>query len=292
MNNANQAKGHGAAVITIIMWGITFISTKILLSEFNPIEILFYRIAIGYLVLLAVYPRRLKGLSVKQELLFLAAGASGVTLYFLLENSALTYTTASNAGVIVSAAPFFTALAASRFLGGEKPKPAFFIGFLIAMLGIVLISFNGSTVLSLNPIGDLLALLAAMTWAVYSVLAKKISDFGCNTIQTTRRIFFYGLICMLPVLLPFHFEWGFERFTRPVNIGNMLFLGLGASALCFVTWNFAVRVLGAVKTSIYIYLVPVITVVTSVIVLDEGITWMSALGTALTLVGLYLSERK
>ena len=177
-------------------------------------------------------------------------------------------------------------------MDGEKLRVNFFIGFFVAMTGIFLISFSGSTVLQLNPIGDLLALMTAIVWAVYSILVKKISEFGYNTIQITRRIFFYGLIFMVPVFFIFRFSWGIERFLQPVNIFNILFLGLGASALCFLTWNLAVKLLGAVKTSVYIYLVPVITVVTSVIVLSEKITWMSSLGIALTLGGLFLSEKK
>ena len=292
MNEGNHVKGHISALITILIWGTTFISTKILLTSFKPVEILFYRFCIGLLVLLIAYPHRLKGTSKKQELMFMAAGLCGVTLYYLLENIALTYTTASNVGVIISIAPFFTAILANWLLDGEKPKANFFIGFFAAIIGIFLISFNGSAVLQLNPIGDLLAILAAIVWAAYSILSRKISQFGYNTIQTTRRIFCYGLFFMIPVLFPFHFEWGLERFTQPANLFNILFLGLGASALCFVTWNLAVKFLGAVKTSIYIYLVPVITVVTSVIVLSERVTWMSAFGTALTLAGLFISEKK
>ncbi len=292
MKETDNLKGHGAALITILVWGTTFISTKLLLTNFKPIEILFYRFSIGLVVLLIAYPHRLKGTSKKQELMFMAAGLCGVTWYYLLENIALTYTTASNVGVIISVAPFFTAMLANWLLAGERPRVNFFIGFFAAMTGIFLISFNGSTVLQLNPVGDLLALLAAIVWAAYSIIARKISEFGYNTIQTTRKIFFYGLAFMIPVLFPFHFEWGVERFTKPINLFNILFLGLCASALCFVTWNLAVKVLGAVKTSIYIYLVPVITVVTAVIVLRERATWMSALGTILTLVGLFISQKK
>ena len=97
---------------------------------------------------------------------------------------------------------------------------------------------------------------------------------------------------MLPALSVLPFEWGFERFLQPVNLFNILFLGLGASALCFVTWNTAVKLLGAVKTSIYIYLVPAVTVITSILILNETITWIAACGTFLTLVGLFISERK
>jgi len=292
MKEVNNIKGHGAAFVTVLVWGTTFIATKILLTNFRPIEVLFYRFSIGLLVLLAVYPHRLAWTGKKRELMFMAAGLCGVTLYYLLEIMAITYSAVSNVGVIISAAPFFTALLANRFLDGEKPKRNFFIGFFAAITGISLISFNASTVLKLNPIGDLLALMAAAAWASYSILARKISQFGYNTIQTTRRIFYYGLAFMTPSMLLFRFEWGLERFMQPVNLFNILFLGMGASALCFVTWNFAVKHLGAVKTSVYIYLGPVVTVITSVIVLKEKITWMSALGTVLTLAGLFVSEKK
>ena len=167
----------------------------------------------------------------------------------------------------------------------------FFIGFVVAMAGIALISFNGST-LRLNPVGDLLALLAAFLWACYSILTRKISGFGYNTILTTRRVFFYGLLFMIPALFLFDFKLDLGRFTNMTNLLNILFLGLGASALCFVTWNFAVRLLGALQTSIYIYLVPIITVAASVLILHEPFTWMTGMGTALTLAGLLLSEGK
>ena len=198
---------------------------------------------------------------------------------------------ASNVGVIISVAPFFTAILSHLFgRSGEKLRAGFFIGFGVAMAGVVLISFNGSR-LQLNPMGDLLALLAAFVWACYSLLTRRISSLGQPVILTTRRTFFYGIICMIPALLRFDVRLGLERFAHPVNLMNVLYLGLGASALCFVTWNVAVKVLGAVRTSVYIYMVPVITVITSVLVLKEPVTWTSAAGTMLAVAGLFLSER-
>ena len=287
----NSTVGHLASLLTIIIWGTTFISTKILLVDFQPIEILFFRFLIGLAALLLVYPHRLKGTNKRQELTFAAAGLCGICMYYLLENIALTYTMASNVGVIISVAPFFTALLSHLFLKSEKPKANFYIGFAAAMAGICLISFNGSK-LELNPGGDLLALLAALIWACYSVLTKKISGYGYHTILTTRRIFCYGILFMIPTLFLLDFKLELARFANPVYLFNIIFLGLGASALCFVTWNFAVKVLGALKTSIYIYMVPVITVITSVVVLHEEITAMAAVGTVLTLAGLFLSESK
>lgn len=194
----------------------------------------------------------------RQELAFAAAGLRGVCLYYLLENIALTYTMASNVGVIISVAPFFTALLSHLFLHqDERLRPGFFLGFAVAMAGIILISFNGSS-LQFGPTGDLLALLAAFLWACYSILTKKISSYGYPTILTTRRTFFYGILFMVPALFFFDFQWDLTRFANPVYLLNILFLGLGASVLIF----------------------------------HEPFTWMTGAGMFLTLAGLLLSEYK
>lgn len=283
--------GHLAALLTIVIWGTTFISTKILLTDFQPVEILFFRFVLGFLVLL-LYPKRLKTTGYRQELTFAAAGLCGICLYYLLENIALTFTLASNVGVIISAAPFFTAILAQFFMKSEeKLHLHFFAGFFVAMAGIFLISFNGHA-LHLNPAGDFLAVVAAVVWALYSILTRKISSFGYPVILSTRRTFFFGLLFMIPALFFFDFHPGLARFTNITYVCNIFYLGLGASALCFVTWNFAVKELGAVKTSVYIYMVPMITVLTSAVILHERMTFLSGLGTVLTMAGLFLSERK
>lgn len=282
--------GHIAALLTILIWGTTFISTKVLLISFEPVEILFIRFMIGYFALWCVCPRRLKVRMRKQEWYFAAAGLCGVTLYYLFENIALTYTLASNVGVIISIAPFFTVIFSCLFLHDRRPNIRFFAGFLIALAGIFLISFGGEKNLQLNPVGDLLAVIAAMIWAAFSTITKKISGFGYNTIQTTRRTFFYGLIFMVPALLLMDFHMELQQFASLKNVLNLLFLGFGASALCFVTWNLAVKILGSVKTSVYIYMVPVITAVTSALILHEKLTRTIVSGIVLTLIGLFLSE--
>ena len=250
-----------------------------------------FRFIIGLLALFLIYPRRLKGTTLRQEFTFAAAGLCGICLYYLLENIALTYTMASNVGVIISVAPFFTAILSHLFLKKEEKMGAgFFIGFAVAMVGIVLISTNGAS-LKLNPFGDVLALLAAFIWACYSILSRRISEYAYNTILTTRRIFCYGILFMIPAMFLFDFKPGLQRFADPVHLLNLLFLGLGASALCFVTWNSAVKLLGAIKTSVYIYLVPVITVAASFLILHEPLTWATCAGTILTLGGLLLSQK-
>ena len=282
--------GHLVMLITAVIWGTTFIATKILLQDFAPIEILFFRFIMGFAALWLICPHRLRIIEKKQELVFMGAGLTGITLYYLLENIALTYTMASNVGVAVSVSPFFTVILTYFFLRDEKLHWNFFIGFLFALAGIILINFNGSTRFHLNPMGDWLAVAAAFVWAVYAILTKKISGYGYSSIQSTRHVFFYGLVFMIPALFLFDFHWDLARFQQPVYLFNIIFLGLGASAACFVTWNFAVRCLGAVKTTIYIYLIPVVTVIASVLVLHETITGLACLGTLLTLAGLFISE--
>lgn len=288
----NKTKGHLAALITIVIWGSTFIATKILLKHMNPIEILFLRFLLGFAVLILAYPKRLKIKDRKQELVFAGAGLCGICLYYLLENIALTYTMASNVGVIVSIAPFFTAVLFQFLMPlEEKLTLNFFVGFLVAMIGICLISFNGAR-LELNHTGDILSVAAAVVWAFYSMLTKKISTYGYNTIQTTRRTFAYGIVFMIPTLFWFGFDIELKNVLQPECVFNLIYLGVGASALCFVTWNYAIKFLGAVKTSVYIYAIPVITVITSAMILKEHITIMAMAGTAMTLAGLFLSEKK
>ena len=292
MGTGNENFGHVLALFTMILWGTTLVSTKVLLVDFTPLEILIFRFALGSVALTLIYPKRLKGTTRHQELMFMAAGLCGVTLYFLLENIALTYTLASHTGIILSASPFITAMLAHRFLKDERLRMTFFIGFTVAVSGIILINLNGILAPDLNPLGDLLALSAATVWAFYSILMKKISSYEYNMIQCTRRTFFYGLMFMLPAILFLPFELDLGRFADPVNLFNILFLGLGASAMCFVTWNTAVKRIGAVKTNMYLYMLPTVTIITALIVLDEQLTWLIVCGAALTMIGLFISENK
>lgn len=283
---------HALAFVTIFIWGTTYISTKMLLIDFSPTEIMFFRFILAYISLLLAKPNRIPYKGFREELLFAGAGLFGVVLYFILQNTALLYTLASNAGVLVSVAPFFTAIFSFLILKNEFLSKNFFIGFGISIAGIILINFNGNFILELNPLGDILAISCAIAWAVYCVLMKKISALNYNVILCTRKIFFYGIILMIPILPFFDFQLDLARFTHLPNLFHMLFLGLGASALCFVTWNYAVGILGAVRTSAYIYFNPVITVVTSAIFLHEPITSIAVIGMILILAGLFISQRK
>jgi drug/metabolite transporter (DMT)-like permease len=292
----DRALAHAAALFTILVWGTTFIATKILLSSFSPLEILVIRFAMGYLGLWFL-DRIRHGrkpaipFQLKQELLFAGAGLTGVVMYYLLENYALTFTYASNVGILVSIAPLTTALLAPFFLKEEKVRPSLLLGFAISSIGAALVMLNGTIDIHLSLRGDLLALASTLGWAIYSIILKKIDTHTYKVASYTKRIFFYGVLFMLPATFFGDFSISPEDFT-PTHTLLLLFLGLGASATCFVSWNHAVAVLGVFRTSAYIYLTPLISLFTAALVLGEPVTSMALSGCLLILLGLYVSERR
>lgn len=290
MHKKQQIVGHLIALFTVFIWGTTFVSTKVLLEEFTPVEVLFTRFAIGLLVLYMMNHKKMKLKDRKHEWYFIGAGITGITLYFLFENIALTYSTASNIGILLACVPFMTGIL-SYFIMKEPLNRAFFIGFVFTIIGIYIINFNGQVVLKLNPLGDFLAIIAGFIWALYCIFLRKIEQYEYDTIQTTRRIFAWGILFMIPVLILMGYDPKLEIMTKPVYLANFLYLGIGACAVCFVTWNIALKMLGVVKTSMYLYLNPVITIIASAIILNERITWIAILGTIFILLGLIISQQ-
>ena len=308
---SKTAKGHLAALFTIIVWALTFVSTKVVLQSFTGMEATFLRLIIAYgsLVIFSLIPQRKadrdagetpigsvsppkrnSGLSIlKRELFFFLAGLFGVTGYFLLQNIGMAYTTATNTSIILNTVPIFTALLAWLvFKDKTGIHPLFFFGFLLAMAGIVVISITGEGA-SVHLKGDVLILLAAIVWGCYTLITPMINRYGYSGIRVTRHVHFWALIQMLPVMIREHFRPDPTLLLQPQNFLNLLFLGVIASAVCFATWNYAVRELGSVKSSIYIYGQPVITVIASAFILNEKITPRLLLGIVLILIGVVLS---
>lgn len=277
------------ALITVVIWATTFISSKILLKTFTPLEVMFYRFVIAYFLLLIIHPKFHKIESIKEESMFLLAGITGGSLYFLTENTAVKISQVSNVSLILATAPIITALLAHFFTKGEKLSKNLFLGFIVAISGVFLVIFNGNFMLKLNPLGDILALGAAISWSVYSITTKK---FGSkyNPLYLTRKIFFYALLTMIPFLFTSEFNFDVNKILTFKSLSNLLFLGIVASSLCYVVWNFAVDKLGVIKTNNYIYLIPAITLIFSVLILNEKITLFSSLGAILIFLGVYISE--
>ena len=290
--NKSKLSGHMAALLCAVIWGTTFISTKVVLSVFTPIEILVIRFFLGYILLWLIRPEKLEWQGVKREKDLALAGAFGISLYYLAENYALEFSSAGNVSLIVSTAPFFIALM-FRIMkeSDEKFSVWFFLGFVMAISGIALMNFS-SEGFSFSPAGDLLAFLGAFLWGIYSVFIRRASSCGYDTIVLTRRTFFYGLLVLVPVSFITGFDVSLSDFSSVSVTLNVLYLGLGASAVCFAVWNHAIKALGAITSGVYIYLVPAVTVVFSYFFLGDEINPSVAAGTVLVIAGLFVSEKK
>ena len=287
------ALGHVLALAVSVVWGTTYISTKVLLTAFHPVEILIFRFLLAWAVLFLCSPRPLLPKSLKGELPFLCCGLTGLTFYSVLENYALQFSLASTVGLIIAAAPMFTALLLWLCRRSKRPGSAFFLGFFLAMAGIALISLAEGESFDCNPMGVLLSLAAAGCWGGYGVcLEWAQTGSGLSDLQMTRKIFFWGLLFTLPFLWANGLSLDLTRFANPVLLGNTLYLGIGASALCFLAWNIASALIGPVATNVYLYLMPVITVAASVLILREPVTALTLAAIVLILAGLILSQRK
>lgn len=282
---------HFLAAVVVLIWGCTFINSKLLLNHgMEAHEIYALRFLFAYVCILFISPRKLWSESWHDELRMFVLGITGGTLYFITENEAVRIGYVNNVSFIVCTAPMVTTLLALIFIKEVKATRNLVVGTILATLGVGFVIFNGHFVLNLNPLGDMLALCACLCWAIYSILLKNVSE-KYSAVFITRKVFFYGLVTVLPVFIfsPWHFS--LNSFMRPVVWGNLLFLGFVASFMCFVLWSWVSKQLGALVASNYIYLNPISTVVFSAIFLGETMTPMAFIGSSMILFGVYLSNK-
>ena len=286
---------HATAFLVVSIWGSTFVFTKLLLlAGLTPAQIFTLRFIIAYLMLLVFCLwRGIRWMadSWKDELLMAGLGISGGSLYFLAENGAMNYTTTTNTSLIVCLCPLFASALISLFYKSQRLSRTQTLGTLMAAAGVVVVVMNGHFVLHLSPKGDALAFVACLCWAVYSLLMIP-ANARYDTVFITRKVFFYGLLSMIPYFmlrpgLNTHLLLG-----QPALLWNLLFLGCVASTLCFLAWNWTMKKLGAVVVTNYVYFNPVVTILFAWLLLSEPITVYFLLGTLLILVGMYLSDRR
>ena len=280
------------AFVIVVIWGCTFVQTKILInSGLRPDEIFLFRFTLAYILILPLADKRLFLDNWTDEALAAALGLTGGSLYFVTENYALAYGYCSNVALIVCLTPMITALIVGRFYKSERMSRSAVVGSAIAFVGMALVVFNGNFILQLSPLGDVLALAACLCWALYTLIIKRLQDKYSNML-ITRKIFGYGLLTILPMLLVRGVDIQLLVDGGAVVWGNILFLGCVASMLCFLGWNFCLERLGTVRATNLLYLNPVISITTSAIVLGERVTWIAILGAILILAGLYCMRRK
>lgn len=277
-----------AATLTILIWGETFVSTKIVLNHgLRPADLFALRFLIAYAGMWFIARRKFFADSLKDELLMLGLGLTGGSMYFLTENSALAISNASNVALIVSSTPIATALILSLFYKDERMSRSQILGSVVAFIGMALVIFNGEVILKLDPRGDLLAFGAVLSWGMYSLLMKMtLGKYDVGFI--TRKVFGYGLLTMIPYFLICGWpELSVQTASSPTVWGNVLYLGLVASLACFLSWNWCLDQLGTVRTTNLIYLQPFFTMLVGAAVLGERVTWMALAGAVILILGMY-----
>jgi len=287
---------HIVAILVVVIWGSTFVFTKLLLiNGLTAAHIFTLRFIIAYVLLLAFSlsrnDHRWMSRSWRDELVMLGLGLTGGSLYFLTENESLNYTTTTNTSLIVCCCPLVAAVLIGLFYKSQRLRASQIAGLLLSALGVSAVVLNGHFVLHLSPLGDMLALAANFCWAIYSLLMIPVGR-SYSTVFITRKVFFYGLLTMIPYYVFVPDMPSADVLLRPQVIGNLLFLGCVASMFCFLAWTWVMNRLGAVIATNYVYINPVATIVFASIILNERITSFFIFGTFLILLGMYLADRK
>ena len=282
---------HVAAFAMILVWGISFLNTRVLLDAgLTPTEIFVARFTIAYLSLLVICRFKVRYTGWRDELLFVVCGVAGGSAYFIAENTALELTLISDVAVLVSTAPLTTALMGALFYRDERITWLTFVGMLIAFVGSVMLALKDGFVWGDSVLGDLLAVLAAFVWAFYSMALKKLNR-TYTTLFITRKLFFYGILSALPLLVleGNHLDWNIVK--QPEVWGNLLYLGLICSLAAYFIWGITVKRIGAVRASNYFYLSPIISMIAAAIWFGERTNAIAYIGCVLILAGVIMAEK-
>ena len=289
-------KYHIVAFLTVAVWGTTFVWTKLLIiNGLSPAQIFTLRFIIAYVLLtgFSLWRGRHKWLSDnwRDELTMMALGLTGGSMYFLTENESLRFTTATNTSLIVCSCPLFAMLIIALFYRSERFSARQVWGSIVALAGMAAVVLNGHFVLHLSPLGDTLAFSACLCWALYTLLMKPVMG-RYPAMFITRKVFFYGILTILPyyIFVPDMPSW--DVLMRPEVALNLLFLGSVASMLCYLTWSWCMKGLGAVICTNWVYVNPITTIIAAWLILDEQITVYFLIGSILIIAGMYLSSKK
>lgn len=281
---------HVGALITVTAWGVSFVSTKVLLENgLGPAEIYIYRFILAYILILIACHNRLWANSFRDELLFMTCGLCAGSIYFISENMALEYTYVTNVSLLVTTSPLITTMLMWMLYKNEKLGKGTILGSLIAFTGVACVIFNSSSNVEIKPLGDILSLLAALSWSIYSLVLKKLNALY-SVMFISRKTFFYGVLTALPFMF-FQPEICSPTVLLKTEVwANLLFLGAFASMIAYILWAQSVKHLGAIKASNYMYISPIITLVASVAFLGEPLSIIGGIGCALILGGMWFGE--
>lgn len=285
---------RAGALFAVIVWGISFVATKHVVTEIAPATLLVCRAVLGTALLLAMLRARGQPLVPPRDTwrpLFLM-GFVGVTVHGLLQAYALTLTSAVNTGWLVGLTPVWSAILAALLLK-ERMDAAKVLGLVLGFAGAALVVTQGklspATFQLPHTRGDLLVLASTLNWALYSVLGHAVIR-RLGPARATAGAFATGLMLLLPM-----FVWsaGWRDFARLTPVGwlSLLFLGIACSGLGYLFWYAALEKMEATKVAVLLYLEPLVTLLAAVLLLGEQVHVMTVAGGILLLVGVIIVQR-
>jgi len=266
-------------VLVTIFWGASFVATKFVVNVFEPFPAALYRFLIALFVLLP-FTKKKKIANINA----FWSGFWGITMYFVFENTALRYTSPTNAAVIVSSVPLLYVLFTHVF-HKVKTNKYHYLGSVLAFLGVALVILNGR-MMKLNPLGDILAFGAAISWVFYTHYVVRIKDVV--GIDQTFSITFWGVVTLVPFSLLQNMQAKFEI----KSVSSLIYLGIICSALGYLLWNKSIEVIGDRKTTNFIYFIPLVTVISEFLLMKSKPTIYNILGVTMLILGLYIFERR
>ena len=281
---------HVIAILVIVAWGASFPCTRLLLDAgVTPTEIFVYRSAIAYLGLLVFSRFKVAVWDWRDELLAFLCGLTGGALYFVLQNIALKLTLLSDVVIVIAVNPLLTAILAAIFLKEEHFSWKVLLGSMVAFAGVAVVTLRDGFVWGDGLLGNLLAFLAALSWAVYCIFLKRVQGRR-STLDITRKVMIYGTLCAHPVMF-LEPRTPVSTLLRTDILFNMLFLALICSMAAFFIWNLVIKKIGAIRSSNYLYLDPIVSIIIGVIVLNERVGMIAVVGCALVLLGVIIVEK-
>jgi drug/metabolite transporter (DMT)-like permease len=280
-------------ILTVLFWGFSFISTKIVLTDIPPVSIAFFRqfIAISALIPLAWFTGTLSRVNLRDFGIMACAGLFGTVLYFTFENTGLQYTTASNASMIVACLPAFTIISeALLFKLKVNWKMIACIAFSITGIYLVVAIYGRLDFSSAQFLGNLLMLGSMISWVIYTILNKYVdkqhSSITIATYQAAASIFLF-----IPFVIPEIGRWPYLTSLSPDVVINLAFLGVFCSAVAYFFYIYAAKRLGATISAAMLNLIPVVTVISGHFLLQESLVWIQIMGMAITMFSIYLLSR-
>ncbi len=290
-NHSNNTAAYFAALAAVILWGSSFVATKVVLTRFSPVAYMVFRFTAASLVFAIILLRsRLPRMPLRSHLRLALMALFEPGLYFVFETTGLQRTTASSASIIIASVPVVVAILAA-FVLKERLSPRGWLGALLSIGGIALLSlWDGTQSLGEgSPLGNLLVFLAVLSASGYIIMARSLSA-SLSTLQITAFQILYGTLYFLP-----GFVWLGATGAWPepdaAALGALLFLVFGATLGAFLAYNYSLSRLGAARSSVFLNGIPVVTVVAAALILGERISYHHGLAALLVVAGVMIANQ-